>query len=96
MEDSELERHYQSLLNRLHQYSEWPSLYRFKFIISSEEMKKLQRIESWFDGRKAKIRHFRSSKNNYLSITVDVTMNDPEEVLGFYRKAQELEGVIAL
>jgi uncharacterized protein len=85
---------YTSLLNRLYQYSQWPSIYRFKFIFETDNHLGLT-IESWF-GKSAKSRYMQSSANKYLSLTVDVEMATPEEVIAIYKKGATIPGLVML
>jgi uncharacterized protein len=85
---------YTSLLNRLYQYSQWPSLYRFKFIFKTDNHLGLT-IENWFPAD-AKKSYLQSSANNYLSLTIDVHMESPEEVIKIYKKGAEIDGLVML
>lgn len=85
---------YKSLLDRLYLYSEWPTLYRFKFIFKSDPQTALK-VESWFDDD-VKKRYMQSSANNYQSLTIDVNMATPEDVIEIYRKGAEIDGLVML
>lgn len=85
---------YNSLLNRLYQYSQWPSTYRFKFIFKNNPHTAVE-IESWF-GTGVKTRYLQSSANKYLSLTIDVEMHSPEDVIEIYRKGAAIDGLVML
>lgn len=85
---------YKSLLDRLYLYSEWPSLYRFKFIFKNDPHTALT-VESWFD-KVVKKSYMQSSAKNYQSLTIDVDMQTPEEVIEIYKKGSEIEGLVML
>lgn len=86
---------YKSLLDRLELYTEWPTVYRFKFIFKTEEPQTGITIESWFDEVIDK-RYIQSSAKNYQSLTIDVEMEKAEDVVEIYKKGAEIEGLVML
>jgi uncharacterized protein len=85
---------YTSLLNRLYQYSQWPSLYRFKFIFKTDNHLRGV-IENWFPAD-AKKSYLPSSANNYISLTIDVQMESPEKVIEIYKRGSQIDGLVML
>lgn len=71
--------------------NDWPTLYLFKFIAPKENAPELQEV---FAGHEVMIRA--SSKGSYHSITTRVLVDSAEQVIDYYRKASEIEGVISL
>lgn len=73
----------------------WPGKYMFKFIvraggISPEELKHL------FIKTDAQFSEKQSTKNTYTSLSVLVTMDNPDAVIALYKQAQAFKGVITL
>lgn len=85
---------YKSLLDRLYQYSQWPSVYRFKFIFKTDHQLGAK-IENWF-GNDAKVHYLQSSANKYQSLTVDIEMATPEDVIAIYKRGAEIDGLVML
>jgi putative lipoic acid-binding regulatory protein len=86
---------YKSLLDRLELYSDWPTVYRFKFIFKTEEPQIGVTVEGWFD-KGVKKRYMQSSAKNYQSLTIDVEMEKAEDVIEIYKKGAEIEGLVML
>ncbi|WP_224483226.1 DUF493 family protein [Robertkochia aurantiaca] len=89
------EAFYKRLKGELAKSTQWPSLYMYKFIVPSDEQKILT-IEKTFDNMGAVIDKKSSSNGNYTSISVKVTMEDPESVIAIYKEVGQVEGVISL
>ena len=87
---------YNNLTQLLEQTSQWPCEYLFKFIVKSDE-KKIKIIESIFDNIGAIIKKKHSSNNNYTSISVNVIMNEPKDVIKKYKEvSNKVKDVILL
>ncbi len=71
--------------------NEWPATYLFKFIVPKAELESLKAV---FDGHEIDVKA--SKKGNYLSLTMRIHVESSDEVVGYYRAAGEIEGVIAL
>lgn len=72
----------------------FPYVYLFKFIIKADN-KAMALVEVMFDSD-AEIIQKQSSKGNYISITVKQVVLSVDEIIMFYKKASEIEGVIIL
>jgi len=79
----------------LDQVHEWPSMYLFKFIVPSDN-RKIARLEAIFNSETAEIRMRQSKNGKYTSISAREVMTSADKVLDYYKKAYEIEGVIAL
>jgi putative lipoic acid-binding regulatory protein len=80
-----------SFRDKLDQHYAWPSLYMFKFIVPTgkeEEVKRLFPLHTTTE----KV----SKQGNYTSITIQMMMPSSEAVIGIYRQASIIEGLIAL
>ena len=75
-------------LDRVHQ---WPSLYMFKFIVPGG---KEGRVKDLFPKNIVETRP--SKQGKYVSVTARVMMASPDQVVDIYKKAAEIEGLIAL
>jgi len=84
---------YASLKERLIQQS-WPSVYMFKFIIPNDN-RRLALVEALFGGE-AQVSVRTSSSDKYISITGRELMLSADEVIERYKKAQHIEGLLAL
>jgi len=90
------ESFYQNLKNQLYETSSWPSVYLFKFIVPSDP-KKIEKIESVFDNMGAVIKSTASKKGTYISVSINVVMDNPEKVIEKYQEiSSEVEDVISL
>ncbi len=86
---------YRKLKAQLADTSLWPSPYLFKFIIPSNEAKADQ-IETIFDHTGAVINKKESRTGKYTSVSINVTMKNPDAVIEKYKQVGEIEGVISL
>lgn len=87
---------YDKLKGQLYETSAWPSEYLYKFIVKSEPHK-IAEIEALFDNMGAVIHTMASKKGTYISISVNVHMENPEAVIAKYKEVTEnVEGVISL
>lgn len=83
----------QSFRERLDAFYDWPCGFLFKFIAPRE---RLGELEALFDGLDAKLSTRESKKGNYVSLTAELDVGSADEVIEIYRRAGEVEGVMAL
>ena len=76
-------------------YQRWPSDYLYKFIIPSEQ-EKITKIHQIFDNTGAVIESKQSKKGTYTSITITVSLKDPDAVIQKYKEVGVIKGVISL
>ncbi|WBL23739.1 MULTISPECIES: DUF493 family protein [unclassified Zunongwangia] len=87
---------YAKLKAQLQDTAIWPSEYLYKFIVPSSE-EKIKGVEDVFDNMGAVITTKKSKKGTYTSVSVNVTMKNPDEVIAKYKEVgQKVEGVISL
>ena len=86
---------YNRLREKLENSTTWPSEYLYKFIIPSNTEKR-EEIETIFNHSGAVIKTKKSSSGKYLGISVTVYLQDPDEVIAYYKKVNTIEGVISL
>jgi uncharacterized protein len=82
---------YEGLKLKLDEQFQWPGPYLFKFIVPVEKADALLRLFPSKDWTKKS-----SSSGNYLSFTLYQTMASSDDVIDMYRKAEQIEGLIAL
>ena len=86
---------YKKLKASLLETTEFPTKYMFKFIIPSSR-EKFKEIEAVFDNLGAVIDSKPSKTGKYTSLTVLVTMEDPDAIIAKYKEVAKVEGVISL
>lgn len=92
MENSDERRdRLRSMLDEIHN---WPSLYRFKFVLPNDP-EKISKLKSIF-GDKAQFAERKSGKGNYVSYTVSMVMLSADHIFEHYEAAAEIEGIISL
>jgi len=95
-ETSKSDEFYKKLREQLYETSSWPSEYLYKFIIKTDAFKK-NTIEHIFDNMGAVIQTTESKNGNYISVSINLEMKDPEMVIEKYKEvAEKVEGVISL
>lgn len=85
---------YSELRKKLDEAGDWPRVYFFKFIVPSNN-KKLAQVEALF-GPEANVTLKQSNKGNYVSISAKELMLNADGVIERYKKASEIEGLMAL
>ncbi len=91
MKDSDFDR----IKKTLDQTHDWPTVFLFKFIVPSDS-EKIARVEALFNSNTAEIKLTESRNGNYTSISAREAMVSSDSVLECYKKASEIEGLIAL
>ena len=90
------EAFYNNLKEKLQDTSVWPSEYLYKFIIKSNPVK-INTIECIFDNMGAVIKTIPSKNGNYTSVSINVIMNNPDDVIEKYIEVgNQVEEVISL
>lgn len=93
--DKKTEEFYIRLKEELSSTSTWPSEYLYKFIVPSD-LKKVEEVENTFDNMGAVIKTQKSKTGKYTSISINVTMESPEDVVEKYLEVSSIEGIISL
>ncbi|GGH44257.1 hypothetical protein IA57_10230 [Mangrovimonas yunxiaonensis] len=87
---------YEKLKQQLYETTSWPAEYLYKFIVVSDSQK-IAEIEAIFDNMGAVIHTATSKNGKYTSVSVNVLLRDPEQVVKKYIEvAEKVEGVISL
>ena len=87
---------YDKLKSQLYDTALWPTEYLYKFIVVSNGTG-IKDIEDLFNDLGAVINTNESKKGKYTSVSINVRMKNPEEVITKYKEvAEKIEGVISL
>ena len=93
--DKNTQEFYDRLKVELENSSSWPALYLFKFIVPSLQ-ENIEGVELAFDCMGAVIKTTKSKTGKYTSISVDVQMKNPQEIIDKYLEVSTIEGIISL
>lgn len=93
--DKKTEDFYNRLREELNNTSTWPSEYLYKFIVPTDS-KKIEEVENAFDNMGAVIQTHQSKTGKYTSLSVNVTMKNPDDVVEKYIEVSNIEGIISL
>lgn len=93
--DKKTEEFYIRLKEELNNTSQWPCEYLYKFIVPTDA-KKIEEVENTFDNLGAVINTNQSKNGKYTSVSVNVTMENPEAVIEKYIEVSTIEGIISL
>lgn len=85
---------YSGLKEKLNRAHAWPSVYMFKFIVP-DEPDKLDQVQKLFSDE-AEVSYRSSKKGSFISVTGKEIMLSAEEVIRVYRKAENIDKIIAL
>ena len=92
--DKKTEEFYIRLKEELQNTSTWPSEYLYKFIVPTDA-KKIEAVENAFDNMGAVIKTQQSKAGKYTSISVNVSMDSPDNVVEKYIVVSSIEGIIS-
>ncbi len=81
----------QAFKEKLEGTHSFPGPYTFKFIVTTE---KQETVEGLIEGAEVSVKP--SSGNKYVSVTLNSQMQTGDEVIAVYKKANTIEGLIAL
>ena len=93
--DKKSREFFERLRAELEKSTQWPSLYLFKFIVPTDRDKILA-VENAFNGLGAVITTTKSKNGNYTSVSINVQMESPDQVIEKYLAVYEIEGIISL
>jgi uncharacterized protein len=86
---------YERLKVELDNNTTWPSVYLFKFIVPSENDNVFQ-VENALNRRGAVIKTTKSKTGKFTSVSIDVTMNNAQEIINKYMEVSTIKGIISL
>jgi len=86
---------YERLKVELDNSNTWPAEYLYKFIVPSVA-DNVEQVEKAFDRMGAVIKTTKSKTGKFTSVSIDVTMNSADEVIGKYKEVSTIEGIVSL
>ena len=86
---------YAKLNSELEKTTVFPSEYLYKFILPATQEKR-EAIRAVFKDTQATIEEKPSSTGKYISYSIRLEVQDPDQVIAYYQKAGEIEGIISL
>jgi len=86
---------YERLKVELDNSNTWPAEYLYKFIMPSVG-DNVEQVEKAFDSMGAVIKTTKSKTGKFTSVSIDVTMNSADEVIGKYKEVSTIEGIVSL
>jgi putative lipoic acid-binding regulatory protein len=92
--DKKTEAFYIRLKEELGNTSTWPSEYLYKFIVPTDA-KKVEEVENAFDNMGAVIKTNQSKTGKFTSVSINVTMESPDDVVAKYIEVSTIEGIIS-
>jgi hypothetical protein len=93
--EKETREFYERLKGELDLSTTWPAVYLYKFIVPTDQ-ENIRRVEEAFDCMGAVIKTTQSKTGKFTSISIDVMMKNPEEVIGKYIEVSTIKGIISL
>ena len=95
MTNQEVEEFYTKLKSELEKTTVFPAEYLYKFILPATQEKR-EAIRAVFKDTQATIEEKPSSTGKYISYSIRLEVQDPDQVIAYYRRAGEIEGIISL
>jgi putative lipoic acid-binding regulatory protein len=93
--DKKLEEFFERLRGELADSTTWPSIYLFKFIVPTDPAK-IKAVEDAFDQLGAVINTTESRNGKFTSVSVNVQMISPDQVIEKYKEVSTIEGIVSL
>lgn len=93
--DNNTQDFYERLKVELDNSTTWPSVYLFKFIVPTENDNVFQ-VEEAFNRMGAVIKTTKSKTGKFTSVSIDVTMNNAQEIIDKYIEVSTIKGIISL
>ncbi len=92
----EQEEFYKKLKEQLADTALWPTTYLYKFIVPTDTSK-IAQVQDIFNNLGAVISTKQSKNGKYTSISINVRMKNPDQVILKYKEvASKVDGVISL
>ena len=95
MTNQEIEEFYTKLKSKLEKTTVFPAEYLYKFILPTGEDKKAA-IRAVFATTTATIEEKPSSSGKYTAYSIRLKVQNPDEVIAYYKEAGKIEGIISL
>ena len=95
MTNQEIEELYTKLKSELEKTTVFPAEYLYKFILPTGVDKKAA-IRAVFATTTATIEEKPSSSGKYTAYSIRLKVQNPDEVIAYYKEAGKIEGIISL
>ncbi|CAM1341021.1 DUF493 family protein [Tenacibaculum amylolyticum] len=95
MSDSDKEAFYEKLKTQLEETTTFPTKYLYKFIVPTTG-NQVNEVQDLFDQGGAVINTRKSRSGKYVSVSIHLDVENAEEVISYYQKAEKIEGIISL
>ena len=89
------EEFYKNFKEKLTEMYQFPTEYLFKFILPTGEEKRAA-IRAVFAGTTAYLEEKPSSTGKYTAYSIRLKVQNPDEVIAYYKEAGKIEGIISL
>lgn len=86
---------YKKLKEQLRQTTKFPAPYLYKFIVPSGG-NQVNEIKAIFDEKPIEFSTKDSKTGKYISVSIVVTLGSPDEIISYYRLAENINGIISL
>lgn len=93
--DKEVEDFYARLKVELDNSNDWPAEYLFKFIVPTLD-DNVEQVENAFNGLGAVIKTRKSKTAKFTSVSIDVTMDNAEQIIKKYQEVSTIKGIVSL
>lgn len=94
-QDKNFSEFYIRLKEKLEENTNFPTEYLYKFIVPTHE-DRIAQMYKVFDGKEAEISTKNSASGKYTSFSVKILAETSDEIIHFYEKAGNIEGIISL
>mgnify|MGYP000467260478 CR=1 FL=1 len=92
---TEKEAFYVKLVDSLNATTKFPTEYLYKFIVPANGNQEVE-VKELFKNKSAKVIATKSKTGKYVSLSIRVKMTSSNEVISYYKKAENIEGIISL
>jgi putative lipoic acid-binding regulatory protein len=86
---------YTKLKLQLKDTTEFPADYMYKFIVPSSE-NQVKEVQDLFNNKGAVIKTKKSKTGKYISLSVVLKIESADKVIEYYKKVENIKGIISL
>lgn len=86
---------YNKLQKQLNETTTFPSEYMYKFIVPTDG-NQVEEVQQIFNKGGAVINTRKSKTGKYVSVSIVLKVKSSDEVIGYYKKADVIKGIISL
>lgn len=92
---SDKEAFYSKLKDQLDDTTTFPADYMYKFIVPTDA-NQVEEVQDLFNNKGAVINTKKSKTGKYISVSIVLKIQNSEEVISYYKKAEKIKGIISL